>query len=314
MFAGFELAGCGRAYRHLRGQGHAPQISYWPSEDSPARYRGGFTCGECAPRRLPEQFSPVRMYLARVDHECFAQTRVSRPRGSRRRALGRWALAARRAGDAPGPRADLYSLGVLLWELLLTAQILPAYELDPGLALGATIELEEASAPSERSPETACTAGQPPAHRLDIVCGHDARGVRGSPLCSLVIVTGLKCPSPACSFAGDRGGRRRARVVASARLADEGDQLDHGVLGPQDAAQQEPTSRVARCPAAAESASAQARSPAWSCARTRSWLGSIDKQAGWRRAEPVETHDADDGAARGVRDVGEQGGVMREPG
>ena len=48
--------------------------------------------------------------------------------------MRRFIAPERRAGDAPGPRSDLYSLGVLLWELL-TAQILPAYELDPGLAI-----------------------------------------------------------------------------------------------------------------------------------------------------------------------------------
>lgn len=48
--------------------------------------------------------------------------------------LSRYIAPERRAGDAPSSRSDLYSLGVLLWELL-TAQILPAYELDPGLAI-----------------------------------------------------------------------------------------------------------------------------------------------------------------------------------
>lgn len=46
----------------------------------------------------------------------------------------RYIAPERRAGDAPGPRSDLYSVGVLLWELL-TAQTLPEYELDPGLAI-----------------------------------------------------------------------------------------------------------------------------------------------------------------------------------
>src|SRR5690606_23741766 len=46
----------------------------------------------------------------------------------------RYIAPERRAGDAPSPSSDLFSLGVLLWELL-TAQTLPAYELDPGLAI-----------------------------------------------------------------------------------------------------------------------------------------------------------------------------------